>query len=114
MAVVKAIPPNKLKKIKAARGLAVSFILSPSRDKFDGASGWTASFGGAFQATDTLGVSHYLHLADLDVHRTIDVAGAIQLAGGGSAADFEEPEQVAQSQHSAIGAGVLAPWSLYE
>ena len=56
-------------------------------------------------------VSDNLYAVHRDVHRAHDRARAVRFASGFSAFDREHAKQVGNSQHRAVGTGILAPRS---
>ena len=58
--------------------------------------------------TDNLYAIHW------DIHWAHDRAGAVRFAGGFSAFDGEHAEEVCNSQHRSVWAGIFTPWAFYK
>ena len=71
-------------------------------------------FGSTFQTRNALVVADSFDRVHFDVHRAHDRAGAVCFAGGLSAFDGEDAEEIGNSEHGSVRAGILAPRAFYE
>lgn len=71
-------------------------------------------FGCAFKAADTLVVTNDMLFTHFDIHRASDIASVIHVAGCFIPADLENAEEIGNTQHGAVWAGVFTPRPLNE